>query len=124
MMTLRNALVRPLGLRTSSLGCPVSSLLSKQPQHLFAGRYPVIDQSSNEGDNHAQVILGADDKHLCFRSCIGVRIVNGQRVEFSLGTRVQCKNLFGHIYMALIEHVHRRYVSPTMLRMAVEHAFD
>lgn len=124
MMTLRNAVVRPLGLRTSSLGCPVSSLLSKQPQHLFAGRYPVLDQSIDNGDTHAQVILGADDKHLRFRSCIGVRIIDGQRVEFTLATRVQCKNLFGHIYMALIEHVHRRYVSPTMLRMAVEHAFD
>jgi hypothetical protein len=28
LMVLRNALVRPLGLRTSPLGCPVSSLLA------------------------------------------------------------------------------------------------
>jgi len=43
-------------------------------------------------------------------------------VEFTLGTRVQCTNLFGRFYMAVIDRVHRGYITPTMLRMAVEHA--
>ena len=123
MMALRNLLVRPLGLRTSRLGCPASSLLSSTPQSLFHGRYPVLAQSIDAGDTHAQVILGADDKHLQFRSCVAVRSIEGQRIELSLSTRVRCKNLFGHVYMALIERVHRRYVSPAMLRMATEYAF-
>jgi len=122
MMAFRNILVKPIGLRTSPLGCPVSSLLSKQRDHLFANRFPVLDQSTNTDDSLAQVVLGADDKHLKFRSCVGARIINSHQIEFSLGTRVQCNNLFGRFYMTVIDRVHRGYVTPTMLRMAVEHA--
>ncbi len=123
MMRLRNLLVRPLGLRTSSLGCPVSSLLARGPQPLFRGRHPVLAQSVDADDRLAQVILGADDKHLQFRSCVAVRIIDTRRIELSMGTRVRCKNLFGHGYMALIERVHRHYVSPLMLATASEYAF-
>jgi hypothetical protein len=66
------------------------------------------------------VVLGANDKHLQFRSCVGV-VITGDRVDFTLGTRVRCTNLFGHVYMAVIEHVHQRYIAPTLLRQAVEH---
>lgn len=121
MMAVRNALVRPLGLRTSPLGCPVSSLLSRRAGETFEGRFPVLAQTVDR--QHAQVILGADDKHLRFRSCVAVRIIGDDHLELSLGTRVHCKNLFGHIYSALIERVHRRHVSPSMLRLAAEHAF-
>lgn len=121
MMALRNALVRPLGLRTSPLGCPVSSLLSRHAADTFDGRFPVLAQSVEE--RHAQVILGADDKHLRFRSCVAVRVVDVAHIELSLGTRVHCRNLFGHVYIALIERVHRHHVSPAMLRMAAGHAF-
>jgi len=124
MMVLRNLLVRPLGLRTSKLGCPVSSLLATGQQTLFLGRHPVLDQSIDAGDTHAQVILGADDKHLLFRSCVAVRVIDGRRVELTLGSRVQCRNWFGHFYMAMIGYVHRSYVTPAMLRMAKEYAFD
>ncbi len=122
MMAFRNVLVRPMGLRTSPLGCPVSSLLSSNSCKLFANRYPVLEQATNDENTRSQVILGADDKHLLFRSCVGVEIVNDKRVDFTLGTRVQCKNLFGRFYMALINRVHRSYITPAMLRLAVEHA--
>ncbi len=122
MMAFRNTLVRPIGLRTSKLGCPVSSLLSPCKTNLFANRYPVLDQETNDENTRAQVILGADDKHLLFRSCVGVEIVNDKRVDFTLGTRVQCKNLFGRFYMAAINRTHRSYITPAMLRLAVEHA--
>lgn len=122
MMAFRNILVKPIGLRTSPLGCPVSSLLSKQRDHLFANRFPVLKHHTNTDNTFSQVILGADDKHLKFRSCVGVKIVNQHQVEFTLGTRVQCTNLFGRFYMAVIDRVHRGYITPTMLRMAVEHA--
>jgi hypothetical protein len=123
IMALRNVLVRPLGLRTSPLGCPVSSLLLPVREQLFAGRFPVLDQHVDAEDRHAQVVLGADDKHLMFRSCVAIHVINTHRVEVSLGTRVHCKNLFGRFYMAAIQHVHRSYIAPAMLRMAVEHAF-
>lgn len=122
MMALRNLIVGPLGLRTSPLGCPVSSLLSPDRSLLFANRFPVLDQACDEHDRYAQVVLGANDKHLLFRSCVSVRIVGQSRVEFTLGTRVRCKNLFGRFYMAAINRVHRTYVTPVMLSRAVEHA--
>jgi len=121
LMRLRNVLVRPLRLRTSPLGCPVSSLLSPNRDKLFAGRYPVLDQATDPRGLHAQVLLGADDRHLRFRSCVGVRI-SGNEARITLGTRVQARNGFGRFYMACIEVVHRRYVSPAMLCLAVEHA--
>lgn len=122
MMAFRNALVRPLGLRTSPLGCPVSSLLSPRRDRLFANRYPVLEQRVDADDRRAQVILGANDKHLIFRSCVGARITADGQLEFTLGTRVHYKNLFGRFYMAMINRVHRTYITPTMLRLAVEHA--
>lgn len=122
MMAFRNLLVRPLGLRTSPLGCPVSSLLTQQDSELFDNRYPVLGQAVSGDGKRAQVVLGADDKHLLFRSCVGVQIVDGDRVEITLGTRVRCKNLFGRLYMAAIDRTHRSYIAPAMLRLAAEHA--
>ncbi len=121
LMQLRNVLVRPLRLRTSPLGCPVSSLLSPDAPRKFAGRYPVLDQRT--AHDRAEVLLGADDRHLRFRSCVGVEIV-ADGIRVTLGTRVHCRNLFGRVYMAMIEAVHRHYISPTMLEMAVAHALQ
>jgi hypothetical protein len=120
LMAFRNFLVRPLKLRTSPLGCPVSSLLSEKSHGVFAERYPVRASRVSPDKRSAQVILGADDKHLVFRSCVGVECVEDGRVEFSLSTRVACKNLFGHVYMAMISTTHRKYIAPTMLEYAVE----
>ena len=122
LMSLRNLLVKPFGLRTSPLGCPVSSLLSDKVGSLFANQYPVLDQYINELDTRAEVILGANDKHLKFRSCVGVEIVSGTYMRIWLGSRVHCKNWFGRVYMAAIDWTHRHYIAPTMLRYAVEYA--
>ena len=123
LMAFRNLLVKPLGLRTSPLSCPVSSLLGASQGPKFLDRFPVIEQRIDPEDAFVQVILGADDKHLRFRSCVAVRKLGTRQLEISLGTRVACTNLFGHVYMAAIDHVHRSYISPTILRMAAEHAF-
>ena len=120
MMQVRNVLVKPLGLRTSPLGCPVSSLLGQCPQ-TFAGRFPVLDQRI-DGDDRAEVLLGADDRHLRFRSSVGVERQADGRVRIFLATRVRTRNAFGRAYMALIERTHRHYIAPTMLHMAVQHA--
>ena len=121
LMAFRNVLVKPLGLRTSPLACPVSSLLSTHSPMLFVERFPVIEQAIAPNDERAQVILGADDKHLRFRSCVGVETLDDGRTMFTLGTRVQYRNLFGRFYMAAIDAVHRSYVSPTMLRLAADY---
>ncbi|WP_158882621.1 DUF2867 domain-containing protein [Rhodanobacter sp. L36] len=124
MMMLRNIIARPIGLRTSPLGCPVSSLLSTCTEMLFEQRHPVLAQSIDADGQRAQVILGADDRHLVFRSCVGIQILDRWTLEITLGTRVRYSNLFGRLYMALIDRTHRAHVSPTMLRMAAEHAFQ
>ncbi len=121
LMLIRNILVKPLGLRTSPLGCPVSSLLSNDTRNLFAGQYPVLDQRINQEDTLAEVILGANDKHLRFRSCISVEIANESQIKITLGTRVNCRNAFGKFYMSVINQVHKRYISPTMLRRAADY---
>lgn len=121
-MALRNRLVAPLRLRTSPLGCPVSSLLSTDRSRLFAGRYPVLDAHIDDGDTCAEVLLGADDRHLRFRSSVRVQRCADGHVEISLGSRVQTRNAFGRLYMALIDAAHRHYVAPALLRRAVEHA--
>lgn len=122
LMALRNHLVAPLRLRTSPLGCPVSSLLSTDRSRLFAGRYPVLDAHIDDGDTCAEVLLGADDRHLRFRSSVRVQRCADGHIEISLGTRVQTRNAFGRLYMALIDAAHRHYVAPALLRRAVEHA--
>jgi hypothetical protein len=81
----------------------------------------VLGQSIDPRGLHAQVLLGADDRHLRFRTCVGVRM-HGDDVRITLATRVQCRNRFGRAYMASIDLVHRRYVSPALLAMAVDHA--
>jgi hypothetical protein len=121
LMRVRNLLVMPLRLRTSPLGCPASSLLSADRSRLYAGRYPVLAQSIDPDGTSAQVLLGADDRHLRFRSCVGVQFV-GDDAHITLGTRVQCRNRFGRFYIAAIDRVHRAYISPVMLSMAVDHA--
>jgi Protein of unknown function (DUF2867) len=118
LMEFRNVLVKPFGLRTSKLGCPVSSLISADDRQLFQGRFPVLAQRINEDERSAQVILGANDKHLMFRSCVGVKRIDSEAVCVSLGTRVHCKNRFGRFYMAAIDLVHRHYISPLMLNFA------
>ncbi len=122
LMALRNLLVAPLRLRTSPLGCPVSSLLSDAPGERFAHRFPVHAQATDAADRSAEVVLGADDRHLQFRSCVRVQMVGDGAAVIALGTRVRTLNVFGRVYMAAINRVHRRHISPAMLRMAVDHA--
>lgn len=124
LMMMRNILVKPLGLRTSPLGCPVSSLLSDDSSNLFANQYPVLDQHVNESNTVAQVVLGADDKHLTFRSCVGVELIDDKKIILSLGNRVHCKNVFGRFYMFAINYVHRHYIAPTMLRRSVDYVIS
>jgi hypothetical protein len=123
LMRLRNTLVAPLGLRRSELGCPVSSLLAASSESYFANQFPVIAQALAADDRCAQVILGADDKHLRFRSCVRVEVLANGAVRCYLANRVHTRNRFGRFYLAAIEGVHRRYVARAMLQLAVHHAF-
>ena len=122
-MRLRNWLVRPLRLRTSTLGCPVSSLIGPPCAARFAG-FPVHASAVRAGDRSAEVILGADDRHLRFRTAVRVDLDGEGGARCYLANRVQTSNAFGRLYMALIDHGHRHYVAPTILRFAVDAALQ
>ncbi|KNC56335.1 uncharacterized protein AMSG_02305 [Thecamonas trahens ATCC 50062] len=122
MMRVRNALVAPLRLRTSPLGCPVSSLLSRSDT-LFAGRFPVHDSVVADDGMSAEVLLGADDKHVSFRSVVRVEALPSASNTFRLilGNRVECLNVFGKAYMWAIDASHRNIVAPGLIRHAAQY---
>lgn len=122
LMAVRNVLVAPLRLRTSPLGCPASSLLSSDGKERFAHRFPVHAQAVDGADRCAEVLLGADDRHLRFRSCVRVQLHDDGSADVALGMRVRTLNRFGRCYMALVDPLHRHHIAPAMLRMAVAHA--
>lgn len=122
LMAVRNVLVRPAGLRTSPLGCPASSLLSPDAPLKFAGRHPMLSERRSDDGRRVEVVLGADDTHLMFRTCVGVRIEADGAVVCTMATRVRTRNPFGRVYMAAISGVHRRYIAPAMLRHAADNA--
>ncbi len=120
-MCMRNALVRPWRLRQSSIGCPVSSLLESEAGLRFAGIHPVR-QIVRDDARHAAVVLGADDRHLVFRTSMEVeRLVDG-RMRISMTTSVQTRNRLGRIYMCLVDPLHRRWIAPAILDAALAHA--
>lgn len=120
MMAVRNRLVAPWKLRTSPLGCPVSSLLGEDAGPRFAGRYPVLGERRVAADASCEVLLGADDRHLRFRTGVGVaRRPDGSAIAW-LASRVVTRNRFGRFYLAAISLTHRRYIAPLLLRAAID----
>jgi hypothetical protein len=124
MMALRNRLVAPWKLRTSPIGCPVSSLLAEGCPQRFADRFPVLASRRTPLPGRCEVLLGADDRHLSFRSVVGLRRGPDGRTVAWLATRVRPHNTFGRFYLAAIDATHRRYIAPTLLRAAVAHALQ
>ena len=78
----------------------------------------VVDADGKRVD----VIVGADDRHPRFRSCVGVALRADGRAVVTLGTRVQTTDRFGRAYMAAIDRVHRACITPALLRLALDYA--
>jgi hypothetical protein len=95
LVTLRNILVAPFGLKTS--GASAST-----PQDMI-GIFPVISQTPD------RLVAGFDDKHLDFRVVVDIATFDrGQRVTAT--TLVLTHNLFGRAYLAVILPFHRLVV--------------
>jgi Protein of unknown function (DUF2867) len=104
LMRLRDALVRPFGLRTSPRGPrPPPGFVPGERIGLFT-LFARTDQ---------ELLLGEDDKHLDFRICLRV---TGDGTA-SLTTLVRFRNAWGRLYFALIRPFHAVMVR-TMLRRA------
>jgi hypothetical protein len=94
LMALRNALVRPLGLKAGERRSATSTA-----QHV--GMFPVLAEAADE------ILLGLDDRHLDFRLAVTVRpIARGTR-QVIVTTVVKTHNRLGRAYLAAILPFHR-----------------
>jgi len=84
LMRIRNAVVRPLGLRTPARTRPETG-------------FPVL---ADHGD---ELLLGLDDRHLNFRVRLAVR---DRQVHVT--TYVHLNNRLGQLYWAVVRHFHPR----------------
>ncbi len=107
LMRLRDALVRPFGLKTSPRGRrPLPHFVPGERVGLFT----LFQRSEQE------LLLGEDDRHLDFRLCL--RVADG---EASLATAVRFRNNFGRVYFFLVRPFHALVVQG-MLRRAIKPA--
>ena len=100
LLSLRNFLVAPLGLRTSGAGLV--------PPRDMIGIFPVVSETPG------RLIAGFNDHHLNFRVVIDVTAPGGVR-QVTATTLVKTHNWFGRSYLAIITPFHRLIV-PALLR--------
>ncbi|KRR03647.1 hypothetical protein CQ12_12505 [Bradyrhizobium jicamae] len=100
LLSLRNFLVAPLGLKTS--GATPSA-----PRDMI-GIFPIVSETSD------RVIAGFNDRHLDFRVVVDVTAPGGTR-QVTATTLVKTHNWLGRTYLAIIMPFHRLIV-PTLLR--------
>ena len=100
LLSLRNLLVAPLGLKTSGAGLV--------PPRDMIGIFPVVSQTRE------RLIAGFNDHHLDFRVVVDVTAPGGVR-QVTLTTLVKTHNWLGRTYLAIILPFHRLIV-PALLR--------
>jgi hypothetical protein len=100
LLSLRNLLVTPLGLKTSgaSPGTPRDMI----------GIFPVVSETPD------RLVAGFNDNHLDFRVIVDVTALNGVR-QVTATTLVKTHNWLGRTYLAIIMPFHRLIV-PALLR--------
>jgi Protein of unknown function (DUF2867) len=99
LLTMRNAIVRPFGLKT---GAEASS-----PAHRNA-LFPILSSSPE------RMVLGFDDAHLDFRIVVDIVALNDNQQRVIATTLVRRNNRFGRAYLATILPFHKAIV-PAML---------
>jgi Protein of unknown function (DUF2867) len=100
LLTLRNLLVAPLGLKTAAPDEPCGRDV--------IGVFPVVGQTPD------RLVAGFNDKHLDFRLVVDVASA-GHTQRVTATTLVLTHNLLGRTYLAIIRPFHRLVV-PAMLR--------
>jgi hypothetical protein len=104
LMSLRDLLVRPFGLRTRHDRSLVRT-------HRI-GAFPVLSQTPE------RVVMGLDDRHLDFRLVVDVAPLDERRRDVVATTLVRTHNRLGRIYLAAILPFHRRIVPGIMANVA------
>jgi hypothetical protein len=109
LLACRDALVAPFGVKTSAQ-------LRAQLEDAAAPHidfFPVVSRTADE------VVIGADDSHLDFRTSVLVRrSAAAQRCELVVTTVVHSHNWLGHLYLLVIAPFHRRVVRANLQRAA------
>ena len=105
LMRLRDALVRPLGLKTSPRGAPQPPSFEPGAR---VGIFTVFARSQDE------VLFGEDDHHLDFRLCL--RLHPDRRA--SLTTLVHFGNVWGRAYFLCIRPFHALVVKRMLRRLS------
>jgi hypothetical protein len=103
LLSLRNALVAPFGLKTSGAG-------EKSAGGLI-GIFPVLSETPD------RLVAGFDDHHLDFRVVVDVT-ASGQRQQVTATTLVRTHNWLGRAYLAIILPFHRLVVRSLLRQVA------
>lgn len=103
LIALRDAIVRPFGVKTSGH-------MREGDVGVRVDFFPVLDEEENE------IILGEDDKHLDFRLSL-LRRFRKDRTEVIAATVVHVHNRLGRTYIGLIRPFHHLVVRRSMMRL-------
>ena len=103
LLSLRNALVAPFGLKTSGAG-------EKSARGLI-GIFPVLSETPE------RLVAGFDDHHLDFRVVVDVE-ASGQAQQVTATTLVLTHNWLGRAYLAIIMPFHRLVVRSLLRQVA------
>ena len=103
LVTLRNILVAPFGLKTSGAGATASRDM--------IGIFPVISQTAD------RLVAGFNDSHLDFRVVVDVA-ADGAGQQVTATTLVKTHNRLGRTYLAIILPFHRIVVRSMLAQVA------
>ena len=103
LLTLRNLIVSPFGLKTSAP--------NENGTADIIGLFPVLSQTPE------RLVAGFDDKHLDFRVVVDVATSGGSR-NVTATTLVLTHNLLGRTYLAVIMPFHRLVVRAMLRQLA------
>jgi hypothetical protein len=103
LLSLRNALVAPFGLKTSGAGEKTAGGL--------IGIFPVLSETPD------RLVAGFDDHHLDFRVVVDVE-ASGQAQQVTATTLVRTHNWLGRTYLAIIMPFHRLVVRSLLRQVA------
>jgi hypothetical protein len=116
LLELRNAIVRPFGLKTSIDAVPSSNQDKLQPG-TAVGVFEVLDRRL-----HDEIMLGEDDKHLDYRVSIQLEREE-EKCWVVVSTAVKFNNWLGRAYFVLVRPVHKIIV-PAMMRYGLERSIN
>ena len=103
LLTLRNILVAPFGLKTSGAS-------TTAPREMV-GIFPILSEKPD------RLVAGFDDKHLDFRIVVDVA-TSGARRNVTATTLVLTHNWLGRTYLAIIMPFHRLIVRALLRQVA------